>query len=423
MEAPYPENENKRIKSLQSLNILDTPPEEKFDRITKIAQIIFDVPIALVSLVDSNRQWFKSCAGLSATETPRSMSFCAHAILKDDILLIEDATKDDRVKDNPLVTNEPFIRFYAGKPVLGPDGQKLGTLCIIDRQSRKLSRADKSIFSVLANWVDTEFKTISLTNQLKETTSKLLVAEEILREQNSNLEIEVKSKTDQLLKSEKMLTIGTMASRLAHDLKNPLFKIDLSSEILMKKYVNDMDEQMKTNYTVLKNSINSMSRIIKDTLDYVRTSQLNSSKYSLLNILNESLNNQNVPKSIEIVLPEKDYEVNCDGKKIEALISNILSNAIQAIEDSGKIDIKVKDENTKYLIKIIDSGPGIPEDILPKIFEPLFSSKSYGTGLGLGICKSIIEQHYGKIYASNNPTTFTIELPKMPIPENKQLTT
>ena len=95
MEAPLLTNEKQRIQSLYSLNILDTPPQEQFDRITKIAQIIFDIPIALVSLVDVNRQWFKSCAGLSSRETPRSMSFCAHAILNDEILVIEDATKDD----------------------------------------------------------------------------------------------------------------------------------------------------------------------------------------------------------------------------------------------------------------------------------------------------------------------------------------
>ncbi|MBT8242430.1 MAG: GAF domain-containing protein, partial [Nitrosopumilus sp.] len=121
MEAKHPDNEKERIKALTSLNILDTPPEEKFDRITKIAQIIFDVPIALVSLVDENRQWFKSCMGLSERETPRSMSFCAHAILNDDVMIIEDATKDERFANNPLVTGSPLIKFYAGKPLRDPN--------------------------------------------------------------------------------------------------------------------------------------------------------------------------------------------------------------------------------------------------------------------------------------------------------------
>lgn len=109
-----------RIQSLHDLNILDTPPEERFDRITKIAQIMFDVPIALVSLVDSNRQWFKSCAGLSVTETPRSVSFCSHAILNEDVMTVSDATQDERFANNPLVTGSPNIRFYAGKPIQHP---------------------------------------------------------------------------------------------------------------------------------------------------------------------------------------------------------------------------------------------------------------------------------------------------------------
>src|SRR5687768_8701894 len=120
MPAPFPSNEEKRIATLRSLDILDTPPEERFDRITRVAAELFGVPIALISLVDSNRQWFKSCYGLTMNETPRDISFCAHAILGNDIFYVPDTKRDPRFAESPLVT-EQNIRFYAGLPLAGPE--------------------------------------------------------------------------------------------------------------------------------------------------------------------------------------------------------------------------------------------------------------------------------------------------------------
>jgi two-component system sensor histidine kinase/response regulator len=138
-EAPLPANEALRIGALRALHILDTPSEERFDRITRLASYLFDVPIALISLVDVNRQWFKSCLGLPLNETDRSASFCAHAILNDEPLVIPDALLDPRFADNPLVVGEPFVRFYAGQPLKSPEGYNMGTLCILDCQPRELS--------------------------------------------------------------------------------------------------------------------------------------------------------------------------------------------------------------------------------------------------------------------------------------------
>jgi diguanylate cyclase (GGDEF)-like protein len=138
MEPPVlPKDESERLHALYSLLILDTPAEDRFDRITRLAQKLFHVPIALVSLIDTNRQWFKSCQGLTAQQTSRDISFCGHAILSDTPFIIPDAIKDTRFADNPLVTGEPNIRFYAGHPLKGPEGHRVGTLCLIDRQPRQ----------------------------------------------------------------------------------------------------------------------------------------------------------------------------------------------------------------------------------------------------------------------------------------------
>lgn len=157
MQTPEkPDNEPQRIADLHSLNILDTAAEERFDRVTRIARRLFDVPIALVSLVDEDRQWFKSCFGLNASETPRDISFCGHAILGADTLIVEDASQDARFADNPLVTGEPHIRFYAGVPLMFEHSSCLGTLCIIDTKPRTLNEDERLDLIDLAKMAERE---------------------------------------------------------------------------------------------------------------------------------------------------------------------------------------------------------------------------------------------------------------------------
>ena len=159
MQIPIiPANEDERLKSLKSLDILDTVHEERFDRITRLAKRMFNVPIAIVSLIDKNRQWFKSCVGLEVDHTDRSISFCGHAILDSAILIVPDASQDPRFSDNPLVVNEPFIRFYAGRPIKTPDGQRIGTLCIIDTQPRLFNVDDCLSLNDLAEMVEHEIE-------------------------------------------------------------------------------------------------------------------------------------------------------------------------------------------------------------------------------------------------------------------------
>ena len=143
MKTPAtPINEAERLRTLYSLEILDTAAEERFDRLTRLARRMFNVSIALITLIDQDRQWFKSSIGIDTAETHRDISFCGHAILEDEILNIPDASKDDRFADNPLVTATPNIRFYAGCPLRALNGQKMGTLCLIDNQPRELSEED-----------------------------------------------------------------------------------------------------------------------------------------------------------------------------------------------------------------------------------------------------------------------------------------
>jgi diguanylate cyclase (GGDEF)-like protein len=163
MEIPdVPQDEDARLTTLYSLNILDTQAEQRFDRLTRLAKRIFGVPIALVSLVDDHRQWFKSSIGLNVSETSRDISFCGHAILGNEVFIIPDAAKDDRFSNNPLVINEPYVRFYAGWPLKHLNGSKLGTLCIIDRKPRQLGQEDLEALQDLAELVERELVAVQL---------------------------------------------------------------------------------------------------------------------------------------------------------------------------------------------------------------------------------------------------------------------
>jgi len=153
MTTPILQNEKKRLKVLWQYEVLDTVPEEVFDNLTELAARICEAPIALISLVDEERQWFKSKFGTDVNETSRDISFCAHAIKQPDLFIVPDATLDERFADNPLVTSEPKIRFYAGAPLITPDGYALGTLCVIDKVPRELRLEQKQALSILAHHV------------------------------------------------------------------------------------------------------------------------------------------------------------------------------------------------------------------------------------------------------------------------------
>jgi PAS domain S-box-containing protein len=178
-----PIDEEKRLETLRGLSILDTPPEERFDRLTRLAQRVFDVPIALVTLVDDDRQWFKSKQGLNITETPRNISFCGHALLYREALVVEDTALDPRFSDNPLVTGSHHIRFYAGQPIKAKNGSRLGTLCIMNTKPHQFNQADVAALRDLAAIVESELNLLgtvetknSLLHQSEERFHTLVTA-------------------------------------------------------------------------------------------------------------------------------------------------------------------------------------------------------------------------------------------------------
>lgn len=245
----------------------------------------------------------------------------------------------------------------------------------------------------------------------KETQTKLLEMEDRLVKQNENLISEVESKSSELVRSERLATIGTMASRVAHDLKNPLTILHTYAEMLTPEILSKLESKDKEKWFRMQNSIFDMSRIIEDVLDFARTTEIKKNPTAFQSILKLAMNHVKYSYGITINLSEKNYKINCDARKIEGVLSNIINNAVQAIDGQGEIDVETESDSKFLTILIKDSGPGVDDENLSKIFEPMFTTKTTGTGLGLVICKSIVEQHGGTILVSNKPTTFTVKLP------------
>jgi len=197
MKPRLPENENERLAQLHRYQVLDTPPEQAFDDLANLAAHICGTPIALVSLVDADRQWFKSSIGLSAIETSRDVSFCAHAILEpENLLIVPDATQDERFATNALVAEDPKIRFYAGAPLVTEQGLAVGTLCVIDRVARKLTEAQISALKILRNQVLRELELRLKAAELIRALAARDLAEEALREREAMLRDLLENTTD-----------------------------------------------------------------------------------------------------------------------------------------------------------------------------------------------------------------------------------
>jgi two-component system NtrC family sensor kinase len=401
IKPPTPENDNERISALEFLDILDSEDEAIFDNITKQASLICEVPITLISLVDEKRQWFKSRVGLEVKETPREISFCGHAISTKELFLVENATEDERFKDNPLVLNNPNVIFYAGMPLVDDNGYSIGTLCVIDHKPRNLSKDQ--------------------IEQLK-MLSQLAMALIINRKKNDLL----KKQDVMIFHASKMASLGEMASGIAHEINNPLSIIQANSTLLLER----METEVVAPETIIKTltKIDSTCGRISKIINGLRTMSRNADqdsfklvpieklKEELLSLIEQKLNKGNI--KLIISSPKNNFHINCSETQILQVLINIVNNAHDAIikNENKWINIDFEKINNKiFKCTVTDSGPGIPKNIATKLMQPFFTTKEVGqgTGLGLSISHKIIENHNGSFYLNEKSpnTQFIFEIP------------
>ncbi len=223
---------------------------------------------------------------------------------------------------------------------------------------------------------------------------------------------EIQESHDQKVKSEKMVAIGQLSARLAHDLRNPLSILQATIEIMQLRNKTTSTEKDQKDFERMNRSIDRINNQIEDVLNFVRVRPTQRQDVTLSSIVNDSLELLKIPEEMKIIKPTDDVTINCDKKQIEVVMVNLIKNGIESIPDNGTITINYHDSKENHVIEVQDSGKGIPEDKIDKIFEPLFTTKKTGTGLGLVSCKNIIENHGGTLTVHNNPTTFSIILPK-----------
>lgn len=377
--ADIPDNEKERLRVLENYNILDSFPEEDYDAIAKIASGICDSPIALVSLIDKDRQWFKSNHGLDARETSRDLAFCSHSILKpDELFIINDARKDDRFTDNPLITGSPNMVFYAGAPLNTSEGFPLGTLCVIDNKPRELNQSQKDSLKLLAKQV------VSLL-ELRKKNYELLEANEKTKKLNEQL--------------------NDFAYRLTHDLKSPINGANFLVDILKEDHINLFKDTKAEEYVnLISNRMLYMSALVDEILEYtkVNTEDIIYEEFNLKVLLESILNN--IDFDNKIFLSSNDLDINIKSSKIGfvQIFQNLISNSRKfSKKDKVNIQVNFKKDKTHFHYTYQDNGPGIDQKYWKKVFmmlETLESRNNKNTGIGLATVKSIVERLGGKIY-------------------------
>jgi len=375
--------EGARLKALYEYNILDTENEEVYDQLTALVANICETSIALISIIDENREWFKSCYGLPDIEKPRGWAFCDEINLQEGVFEIKDSLNDERVTNAPLLQNGLQVIFYAGVPIINSEGHHIGTLCVIDHQPSCLQDTQKMQLKVLA-------KQVLYLLELRKSHD---IKEKLLRQSIIDAkELELKNKQ-----------LEQFVYTVSHDLKAPLITLSAFAKTLSKELAPHTNDKQKYRFTRIEENVSQMGYLLSDLLELSRVMSQNIKK--------EYLDIELLIRKQWQTLVEVDERINCD---IALPLHNILANktlfsrsilnvchyAIQNKVLNGGLNIKIYTEDCGSHISlfIIDNSLGMTKEDQERafcIFEQV--EKQKGTGMGLCIVKAAMEKHGGEI--------------------------
>lgn len=397
--AKIPANERERLQALREYSILDTLPEKDFEDITKIASEICQTPISLITLIDEERQWFKSKIGIDGSETHRDHAFCAHALNEPDkILNVKDSREDKRFSDNPYVTGDPNVVFYAGVPLVNEDGYALGTICVIDKKPRELNEMQLNSLRALSNQVVHLFELRKANKLLKEMQQEI-------KDRNKDLE-----------------EFGYMIS---HDIKSPLRNIISLAGILkmsLKGKIGSYEEEVIDHLT---NTSIRMKSLLDGVIGYyldVNIDTMEKKNIHVKTFIRELISLLDPSHEHRITYYSGVDVIRTNEVALKQILINLITNAVKYNDkDRVEINISVLEQREQYAWTVQDNGRGIDTDQFANIFETFKTLgvkdrfNNSGTGIGLSTVKKLVEKLGGNIIVESElgkGTTFTFGIKK-----------
>ncbi len=418
--AQLPATELARLAALHALDVLDSGPEEEFDALIKVASLVCGVPVSLISLVDSERQWFKANLGLpGVSETSRDIAFCAHAILDDELFEVPDATRDVRFADNPLVTDAPDIRFYAGAPIVLSDGSRIGTLCVIDREPRQLNTTQREIVSNLATAAAHALEGRRAIRAAQQNAAELAASERSLKEARDS------AQAANIAKSRFLAT-------MSHEIRTPMNGVLGMAQLLLAPGLAER-ERVQYVQTILTSG-QTLLELLNDILDLSKVEagklQLESKAFEVAALLGNTRN------LFSGAAQAKGLQLNCqwqgpadqyyqgDVHRLAQMLSNLVGNAIK-FTTAGSVHIACAQrsrDNGRALLEfsVTDSGIGIAQEDIGLLFKPFSQTDSSitrefgGTGLGLSLVRTLAQAMGGEVGVESEPgrgTRFWFKVP------------
>jgi signal transduction histidine kinase len=388
MQLPsIPSNEQERLAALGEYQILDSEVEKEFDDLSLLASEICQTPISMITLIDSERQWFKSGAPQGKKEISRSLAFCSHAInYPRETFMIPDMRADERFSDHPFVKGEPYIVFYTGVPLTNEDGYALGTICVLDHQPRVLTDSQLRSLNILA-------KQVVHLLELRKAHFSLQQLKENLESRNEELQ--------------------QFAYVVSHDIKSPLASIVLTSEMLRENFGESIEQENDQLLKVLNRSSYKIKNLVDGILAYYQAEQAMYEKAETFNLkpfLLSIVEMIKVAQSADIKFPTQEHAIHVNKTALEQILVNLLQNSLKYNDKSNReINISFSEDKINYYFVVSDNGNGIEKIQQQKIFE-LFTTLgtrdrygTLGTGIGLSTVKKLVEKMSGKISVQSEP--------------------